>query len=61
MSDSKKLVATGQNGRTPVICIWSADNATLVKKFKLEKGSRLVSAIGISANDKYLVATDAAE
>lgn len=61
VSDSKELVASGQNGLTPIIFVWKADTAVLVKKIKLPKGSRLVTAIGISANDKYVCATDASE
>ena len=61
VSYSRKLVATGQNGQKPLICVWDSTTGALVAKKRLPKGSRLVTAIGISANDKYVVATDAAE
>ena len=54
-------MATGQNGVTPTIFIWKADTAEKVQKLKLPKGTRLVSAIGISPNDKYVAATDSSE
>jgi len=44
-----------------MICIWDAVTGEIVAKKRLPKGSRLVTAIGISANDKYVVASDAAE
>lgn len=55
------MVATGQNGPTPTVFVWDAETCEVIKKLKLPKGSRLVSAIGISANDKYIAASDAAE
>ena len=61
VSYSRKLVASGQNGQKPLICIWDSVTGELIAKKKLPKGSRLVTAIGISANDKYVVASDAAE
>lgn len=61
LSDSRKLVATGQNGPTPTVFIWDAETCEVKRKLKLPKGCRLVSAIGISANDKYVAASDAAE
>lgn len=35
--------------------------AECISEKRLPKGSRLVTAIAISANDKYIVAADAAE
>lgn len=41
--------------------IWDSVSGEVVSKKVLPKGSRLVTAIGISANDKYVAASDAAE
>jgi microtubule-associated protein-like 6 len=61
ISDSRKLVASGQNGQCPTLMVWKADDCELVDSFKLPKGSRMVSACAISGDDKYIVAADAAE
>ena len=61
VSASRKLVATGQNGPTPTVFIWDAETREVKQKLKLPKGSRLVTGIGISANDKYVACADAAE
>ena len=64
ISNDRKWCATGQNGQKPLIFIWDAitgepreENA----KKRLPKGCRYVTAIGISATNKYLAAGDAAE
>lgn len=44
-----------------MICIWASENAQFLKKKRLPKGSRLVTGISISASDKYICASDAAE
>lgn len=41
--------------------MWSAENAKILAKKRLPKGARLVTALAISASEKYLVASDAAE
>lgn len=41
--------------------IWDATTCELIGKKRLPKGARLVTAIGISAKDKYIAASDAAE
>ena len=64
LSHSRKWVASGQNGQKPLIFLWDAVTAEVKEencKKRLPKGCRLVTAIGISANDKYLAAADAAE
>lgn len=44
-----------------MIYTWNAVTAEKMGKKRLPKGSRLVTAIGISATDKYICASDAAE
>lgn len=61
VSFDRKIVASGQNGQKPIIYIWDAMTGEIISKKALPKGSRLVTAIGISANNKYVVASDAAE
>ena len=61
ISKSRKIVVSGQNGQKPLIFIWDAETAEVIGSKKLPKGSRLVTAIAISANDKYIVASDASE
>jgi hypothetical protein len=41
--------------------MWDACTAKMIGQKRLPKGSRLVTAIGISATDKYICAADAAE
>ena len=61
MSFSRKVVASGQNGQKPLVFIWDAETAKPICSKRLPKGARLVTAIGISATDKYICAADAAE
>jgi hypothetical protein len=44
-----------------LIFVWDASTAEKHKKKRLPKGCRLVTSIGISANDKFIAASDAAE
>jgi len=53
---SKKIVATGQVGKDPLICVWSAEDCSLITKFKLGKDTRAVKCLGFSNNGKYLAA-----
>ena len=61
LSFDRTLVASGQNGQQPLICIWSAIDCSMQTTKRLPKGSRLVTAIGISPSKKFLAASDAAE
>jgi len=61
VSFSRKMVASGQNGQQPLVFLWDAVTAKPIGKKRLPKGARLVTAIGISATDKYICASDAAE
>jgi WD40 repeat protein len=54
-------VASGQNGQEPLVLIWDALTGKGLKKKRLPKGCRLVTALGFSKDDKYLCAGDAAE
>ena len=61
VSFSRKMVASGQNGQKPLVFLWDATTCEIIGKKRLPKGCRLVTAIGISATDKYIAASDAAE
>jgi WD40 repeat protein len=61
MSFSRKMVASGQNGQKPLVFLWDAATAKPICSKRLPKGARLVTAIGVSATDKYIAAADAAE
>jgi hypothetical protein len=61
LSHSRKMVASGQNGQKPIVFLWDSNTTEVIKKKVLPKGSRLVTALGISANDKFVCAADAAE
>lgn len=61
LSFDRTLVASGQNGQQPLICIWSAIDCSMQGTKRLPKGSRLVTAISISPSKKFLAASDAAE
>merc|ERR1712195_91218 len=61
VSFSRKMVASGQNGQQPLVFLWDASTAAMMGKKRLPKGCRLVTAIGISAADQYVAASDAAE
>jgi WD40 repeat protein len=61
LSADRKMVASGQNGQKPLIFIWNAVTAENMKKKRMTKGCRLVTAIGFSPSGKYIAASDAAE
>ena len=61
ISFSRKIVASGQNGQKPTIHLWDASTCKFICTKSLPKGSRLVTGLSISKNDKYVCAGDAAE
>ena len=58
MNSTRTLVATGQVGLEPMIFVWNAQTAERVSLMTLPKGSRSVSALAFSRDDKYLAAAD---
>lgn len=58
MSLDRKLAATGQNGASPVAFVWDACSGAFKKRFKLDKGSREVTAIALSPDNKLVAMTD---
>ena len=58
MSNCRGFCATGQNGSKPVAFIWDSTNGDKKGRYKLSKGMREVTAIGISPDGKHLALTD---
>jgi len=53
---SRKYVATGQVGKDPLICVWAANDCSLIAKFRLGKDTRACRCLGFSHDGKYLAA-----
>lgn len=58
VSNDRTLACSGQNGSEPTVFIWDATTGEKVKRIVLPKGSREVSAIGFSADGKYVATAD---
>jgi WD40 repeat protein len=56
----RDIVATGEVGRNPKICVWSAANpgAGPTIELRLGNGARAVTCLGFSHDGKYLAAAD---
>lgn len=54
VSPDRRIVATGQVGKTPIICIWDADTCELVSQFKQARDSRAVKAIGFNKDSEFI-------
>ena len=52
------LAVSGQNGSQPTVFVWDAVTGEKIKRFVLPKGSREVSAIGFSVDNKYIATVD---
>ena len=58
INSDRTRVATGQVGLEPMIFVWDAVTAERIELMTLPKGSRSVSALGFSADGKYIAAAD---
>lgn len=58
MSECRGAVLTGQNGNKPVMFLWNSCTAEKMMRFKLPRGSRAVSACGISVDGSMVAAAD---
>jgi WD40 repeat protein len=58
MSADRKLVVTGQVGKSPSVHVWDSETAESKCYFKLKEGSRGVAAIAISPCLRYVACVD---
>lgn len=58
MSADRKLVVTGQSGKTPSVRVCNAETGKLISTFKLADGSRGVAAVAISPCLRYIACAD---
>lgn len=58
VSLDKTLACSGQNGSKPTVFIWDAMTGEKIRRIVLPKGSREVSAIGFSEDNKYIATAD---
>lgn len=58
VSLDRTLACSGQNGSTPTVFVWDACTGQKIKRFVLPKGSREVSAIGLSIDNEYVATVD---
>lgn len=58
MSNDRKLIATGQVGLCPLIYVWDAETAEYKNEIRMPKGSRAISSLAFSHDNKYLAAAD---
>jgi len=59
ITPDRKIVATGQVGKNPIICVWSAEDCSLISQFKQGRDTRLVKAIGINKDAQYVASAAA--
>lgn len=58
VSTDRKLVASGQVGKSPSIHVWDSETAEPRATFKLKEGSRGVAGISISPCQRYVACVD---
>jgi WD40 repeat protein len=58
MSQDRTIVATGQNGISPLVFIWDSETALTLSSIKLPRGTRSVSALAFNKDNKYLAVCD---
>jgi len=47
---NKNIIATGEKGKNPKICIWNADQALGINEMRQGRGSRAVISLAFSNN-----------
>jgi microtubule-associated protein-like 6 len=58
MSTDRKVVVTGQVGKTPSVHVWDSETAESKCMFRLKEGSRGVAAISVSPCLRYVACVD---
>lgn len=59
ISPDRKIAATGQVGKNPIICVWNTEDCSLISNFKQGRDTRLVKAIGINKDAQYVASAAA--
>ena len=54
----RKIFATGQRGKNPLICIWDLETNYLISKISQGRDSRAVKCLKFSADGKYIFTAD---
>lgn len=54
ISPDRKIVATGQVGKNPIICVWKAETCEFINQFKQGRDTRMVKAISINKDSQYI-------
>lgn len=54
----RQWAVTGQVGKFPSVFVWNTQTGQKRQRFKLNKNSRQVSAIGMSPDCKYIACAD---
>lgn len=56
---NRDIIATGEVGKNPKICIWSAsDPSKSLIEFRQGRDSRAVASLGFSFDGRYLASND---
>lgn len=58
VSGCRGLAATGQNGSRPVVFVWDATSGDKKARFKIQKGSREITAIAICPKNQFVAFVD---
>ena len=58
ISADRKLVATGQTGKSPSVHVWNSETCEQVCSFALDSKARGVSAVSISPCGRYVASVD---
>jgi len=59
VSPDRELVATGQVGKDPIICIWRASTCEKIAQFKQGRDTRAVKAIGFDRTGQRIATVGA--
>jgi len=54
ISPDRKIVATGQVGKNPIICVWNSETCEFINQFKQGRDTRMVKAIAINKDSQYI-------